>query len=412
VAAYPGAVPVIPNTGWDHNQVAAEVMAIAAELGTNPSAGYTTLVERLSALSIGGRTDVYPEDHGYSSVGTAAQKQTAMQAFMDALVDGKTGVLRNLGYPYEHNNVLYAKNTIPNARLVIHHGAELRSTVQTASAFRIQAHGFTLEGPGKVVGANVSSRGNTLNHQKIVIDPGVEGVTITGITVDGSHGTGFFSYGGINYKVGDLTVKNTQADGIHNTNLSSGGRFTTTTSIDVGDDGFAVVSYNVDGGLCTDIRSVNHTTIRGGARGVAVVGGKDIQIVTPQVLVCDAAGIYIAAESSFNSYGCEEVRVLNPFVHSPNIAATDHGAAMFYSSVTGRGLLDCSIDGLIADRVVRDDAVAISGWLRFVQAGTPGTSARLGMASPTMRGDGPTSQVQGNMATTIYKVTNPIRQAW
>lgn len=358
-----------------------------------------------------GRTDLYPEDFGYAVANTAAANQISMQNFVNGITAGKVGVIR-AGLLYQHNALLTVPTASQGGRLIV--DGELQATVPTSSGLKIQASGFHVEGSGKVTAANVTTRGSTLSHQKISIDF-ADGVTIDGITVDGSHATGFFAYRASNYLVRDVTVKNTKADAFHNTNGSSGGRFRGTTARDVGDDTMAVVSYTGDGVVCSDIDIQGHRAFNGSARGLAVVGGTDIRYADCQVHRCSAAGVYITSESTangdgFNTYGCTNVRMMNLFISGANYSGTDHGAAMFVSSNASSPLTKCSIDFMVADKLVRDAGTYPSGWLRHI-ANVSATASEISFNNIHLRGEGPATNVQGNMTATFYEATNITRQA-
>jgi hypothetical protein len=355
-----------------------------------------------------GRTDLYPEDFGYSTGLSAANKQATLQDFLNNLTSGKTGVIRS-SLVYEHNNVLAVPTSCYGGRLIV--VGDVRSTVQTASAFKVQADDFVVEGPGRFVGANVTSRGNTINHQKFVLDE-CSGARVSGITSEGSHGTGFFAYGASEYLVEDMTVRNTQADAFHNTHGSTYGKLRGCTAYNPGDDGMAVVSYfSADPVITSYIDVQGFRLYNGGARGVAVVGGTNIRYSDIKMDRVSAAGVYIAVESSFNSWGTSKVHMSDIYCYQPNFSGTDHGAVVFYSSVSGRPLEDVAVDRMTAEHVVRDTGTFPSGWLRHITA-NGGVGNRLAWHDIMLRGAGPSLQIQGNMPTTSWKSTAITRQAW
>src|SRR5262249_51793629 len=73
-----------------------------------------------------------------------------------------------------------------------------------------------------------------------------------------------------------------------------------------------------------------------GGRGISVVGGNLVTIRGNVVTKSAAAGVYIAAESSYDTYGAKNVRVTSntidhaPFVHPE----TGHDAILVYSGNT------------------------------------------------------------------------------
>lgn len=359
------------------------------------------------------RTDYYPEDYGYSAGGTAAAKTTALQAFLNDLTAGKTGVLRH-GLLYEHDAVLTVPSSCAGGRLVVE--GELRATVETASALKIHAPGFHVEGGGSLTTPTVTARGSSTDHHKIYVGWNstrydVGGVRLEGFTVDGSHAAGVFLYGVEDYLVRDVLVKNTRADAFHNTDGSRRGRFRSCTAQEVGDDGMAVVSYA--GGpapVCEDIDVQGHRVRNSYARGLSVVGGRNIHYTDCHVDGSFAAGAYIASETSYNSYGCEWVRfrglwlrksgdIVNPYGGT----SPDHGACMFYASNT-EGLTDVSM----TDVEVDDTRSTVSSNIRFITSNAS-PSARVTVANVLLRGTGPASDVGGNMPTSERESINITR---
>jgi parallel beta-helix repeat protein len=130
---------------------------------------------------------------------------------------------------------------------------------------------------------------------------------LTNNVVYGTAAAGILSSGGNRGTVTGNTVRDNLADGIHHTggsqNISIVGNHTDNT----GDDGIAVVSYQADGVVCSNITITGNTVARSKTRGITVVGGKSVTITGNNILSTRSAGLYIAQENSWNSYGVSSV---------------------------------------------------------------------------------------------------------
>lgn len=141
---------------------------------------------------------------------------------------------------------------------------------------------------------------------------------VTHNTLYETAAAGFISFGGNRGTVENNNVHDTLADAIHLTRgskfISVVGNHTDTT----GDDGIAVVSYQSDGLVCTDITITGNTVFQPMARGISVVGGTNVQINGNTVRSTQSAGIYVSQESSFNTYGVTNVAVTGNTIKDAN----------------------------------------------------------------------------------------------
>ena len=117
--------------------------------------------------------------------------------------------------------------------------------------------------------------------------------------------------------------------------------------VNPGDDGVAVVSYRNDGELVRNI-TVESPRVEGQrwGRGFSVVGGDTIRFNNVYARDTAGAGIYIAAESEFNTYGVGNVLIDGGTLlranqqadtdaadrPSPDKGRVVHGAIMLYNS--------------------------------------------------------------------------------
>ncbi|WP_288806599.1 right-handed parallel beta-helix repeat-containing protein [uncultured Novosphingobium sp.] len=131
--------------------------------------------------------------------------------------------------------------------------------------------------------------------QNIIIDGGAS----SGILLDNVDG----------FHTSNTLVRNTKADAFHCTNTTKNGNVFGHVAINPGDDGFAVVSYNGDD-ICENIRVFGPRIRNGTARGLTVVGGRNVWFVVPDVDTTDCAGIYFSSESSYGTFGVRDCGVI------------------------------------------------------------------------------------------------------
>lgn len=130
----------------------------------------------------------------------------------------------------------------------------------------------------------------------------IYGVACGGFGVDGSH----------HGDIAGIKVRSSLADGFHITNGSSNIRVSNYKCFDTGDDGFAIVTYdkNVpDAPITRNITAQEIIVKSSKARGIAIVGARDIDIRGVLVQDSACAGIYLNSESSYGTYGNEQVRI-------------------------------------------------------------------------------------------------------
>lgn len=154
---------------------------------------------------------------------------------------------------------------------------------------------------------------------------------VRGIHSVGARGAGMLirrSHRGV---VENSIVERTLADGIHMTSGTSNVVVRHNVSRFTGDDGIAVVSYKKDGDVTRHIRIRDNRVYRGKARGIAVVGGRDVRVLRNTVRASEAGGIYIAAEIEWNTFGTRNIGVRrNRVVNAPS--RNSHASVLVYSS--------------------------------------------------------------------------------
>jgi hypothetical protein len=143
--------------------------------------------------------------------------------------------------------------------------------------------------------------------------------------------------GSSNGMITNNTLTGTFADSIHMTAWASFIHVEGNTIVGSGDDGIAVVSYDYDSGVTHDITAINNViTGNVNGRSMSVVGGENV-LYQNNYLANDtlAAGVYIAQESSYNTYGCTNVTVeFNTIVNCGNYTI-GHAPVMIITTGSG-----------------------------------------------------------------------------
>ena len=131
----------------------------------------------------------------------------------------------------------------------------------------------------------------------------------------------------------------------------------------------AVVSYKNDGAICHNITVTSpHLYGQQWGRAFSVVGGTDITETDVYSDGSNAAAIYIAGESEYNTYG--DTRVTfdgGTLVNSNTNAAVDHGAVMVYSSQTAD---TPNTDITVKNLTIKDTRLTASRQVGVIQYGT------------------------------------------
>lgn len=287
----------------------------------------------------------YPEDFG--AVGDGITDDTnALQDCLDAIGSGTMYLAP--GKVYVHTDVLTVSSGNINGggyrsgNSIINAG-RLHSTVPTASAVRFT--GDNTAAYGVVFSSNATTRGVTYEEMKVLVFL-TNGTVLHEIGVEGSRAAGIFIEGSSNYTVRSPVVKNTQADGIHNSGGSNNGLISDPYCENVGDDCFAVVTYSGQD-FCHDITWLRPVGRGGKARGCAVVGGYNIIYRDIDIQGSYAAGIYLASEppSSYDTRSTSNVVIENGVLRGCNTyTPITHGSIMFWDA--NQGVSNCSISNL------------------------------------------------------------------
>lgn len=172
------------------------------------------------------------------------------------------------------------------------------------------------------------------------------------VTVTHGFGAGIMASEGSSFgTINNCRVSDTLADGIHCTGGSHHITITNCTVTNPGDDMFPVVSYLGDtAGITHDITFQDNTGVwnkglpNDSARGMACVGGNNVNFIHNSVTGTNAAGMIITSESSFNTFAASNVTATNNTITDACISGpTGHGGILVYGRsgfVTSNVLLD------------------------------------------------------------------------
>ncbi|SDF65533.1 glycosyl hydrolase family 28-related protein [Klenkia brasiliensis] len=316
----------------------------------------------------------------YGAVGDGRTDDTAaVQEAFDAVRPGGAVLLAE-GRTYAVDDVLTL--SVPGA--VLTGGGTLLSTDEERSALKVAADDVVVQDVRLTI-EETSRRFDAFEQQRLWLD-GHSGVVVRDVSVEGSAAAGIYVYGTRDFVLDGVQVSGTRADGVHITAGASDGEVLAPQVRDVGDDGVAVVSYAQDGDPCARIRVVSPVVDGTDARGISVVGGTDVTYTDITVSDTAAAGVYVAAEGSYDTTSVDGVRVEGGSVTDANTdEGIDHGAVLVYSGADGRSVDDVTV----SDLEVSDTRPSASRWLGVVvDAGSVGGISLTDLA---LDGDGPDS---------------------
>ncbi|NQU36046.1 MAG: right-handed parallel beta-helix repeat-containing protein [Actinobacteria bacterium] len=296
---------------------------------------------------------ITPAEFGAIGDGVADDTAAVQNAF-DSLETGDTLTIP-AGKTYRHTAVL--KLSTPG--VTITGSGTLLATAEATSAVHLAADNITLDGVTLTMGST-TKRWVAFEQMKLRIGR-YDGIVVQNVTVDGSAAAGIYVGGASNFTLSDVLVRNTNADGIHMTTGAHDGVVRNARVVNPGDDGVAVVSYRNDGELVRNI-TVESPRVEGQrwGRGFSVVGGDSITFNNVYARDTAGAGIYLAAESEFNTYGVSNILIDGGTLlranqqadtdaadrPSPDKGRVVHGAIMVYNSQPDQRISDVTVQNV------------------------------------------------------------------
>jgi len=239
---------------------------------------------------------------------------------------------------------------IPAGADLVFADAAIIPTNPAASALRLRGSGTKLTFSGACrIGAAGSTNSRLGNAEAAGLElEGASNFTITAdaLTIEGVAQDAIFSYRGTHDGViaGNITALHTGADSFHVTDRSYNLDFKATLlSVGSGDDGFAVVSYRENG---SRVRNVHwhDITVRDqrNGRGVSVVGGEDVTVDHFDVDGSAGAGVYVAAEPQYDTFGVDGV-TMSGRIRNPNTQHIHNANVVVYSAQQGQTIANVSL---------------------------------------------------------------------
>ena len=176
---------------------------------------------------------------------------------------------------------------------------------------------------------------------------GATNFSVDNVTITGAGSAGMIVMGASNGQIYDNTVTGTNADGIQMVAGSNNLTVYNNTVYKTGDDGISAVSYQSAGPAVSNI-TIENNNISGnvGGRGITDLGSNNINILNNTVTGGTAgyAGIYIASEDQYETWGVSNVLVQGNTLNATGGATSGHGAIEVYDS-TGLAISGLTING-------------------------------------------------------------------
>ncbi|BAX62048.1 right handed beta helix region family protein [Burkholderia stabilis] len=234
----------------------------------------------------------------------AADQADELQRALDALQPGQRLVFTPGRYVVGRSLVVRQPHVVLSG-----FGATLIATNPGDQTIEMRGDGTTL------VGFQIMGTGTTrlATPESTKVEVTGRNVQVLDNVIDGGASAGIFVFGGADVAIVGNTVLATLADGIHITHGAHNVLVEGNVVRGTGDDMIAVVSYQGDGVLSRNVL-ITGNSLEGNAwgRGITVVGGADVTIANNIVRnVQVSAGILVAQEDSFRTYGASGVLVEN-----------------------------------------------------------------------------------------------------
>ena len=206
--------------------------------------------------------------------------------------------------------------------------------------------------------SDATARGHSGVAAKVLVK-GATDFAIENVAIKNSFGAGILVQNSNQGRIVGNDVSGTNADSIHMTHGSHHILVQGNRVVNAGDDGIAVVSYRSAKSPVHDITIKGNTVVDNvWGRGITTVGGEHIDIVhnTVDGNKAGLAGIYIASEPNYDTYGVKDVRVFGNLVTDTGGTKSGHAGIMVYNKssqvtddvvVQGNVVLDSAKNGIL-----------------------------------------------------------------
>lgn len=236
----------------------------------------------------------------------------------------------------------------------------------------------------RLAGGAGSVRGTTYECNRITALAAIN-FGVRDVHIDASAGAGIFC--GQSSEAGHVehcTIRGTLADAVHLTDRSNYITVENNRIFDAGDDGIAVVSYRDQATMVHHITARNNSiSFNAGGRMMSVVGGESILYENNQLVGnVHSAGLYIAQEQAWNTYGAHNVLFRYNLLRAAGNTEKDHPAALIFSD----GQEACT--GItLARNIIMNTALPTGGVRVYGDCNGILIDANLVIADPALRID-------------------------
>lgn len=284
--------------------------------------------------------------NGYVSItdfGAVGDGRTDNRAAIQAAVDHARLNDKDVFVPdgtFQHRGTVNLRDV-----LVFGNGATsvLKAFDSTDQALIVTGDGSGLR--NLTLDSDASARSSRSNGAKVLISSATH-FTVENVTIVNSAAAGILVYGSAHGIIQNNALRYTMADSIHLTGGTNDVVVRANRIDHAGDDGIAVVSYESTGLTFNITITGNQVVDNEWGRNISVVGGSDIRITDNYVSgnAAGLAGIYLATEGSFDTFGVSNVTVTGNTVLKTGSATTGHGNIMLYDG-TDHALSNIVVSG-------------------------------------------------------------------
>jgi Right handed beta helix region len=262
-----------------------------------------------------------------------------LQDQFDALRPGDTLILDSGTFDYRRSLYIRTSNVS-----IIGNDTTLHATNPASAALIIQASNVTVSNLNLT--APISRRRVDSSYRTRLVFGG-SGVHISDVTITGGTSAGIYITGARNFVLERVTVQDTAADGVQINNGSNNGILNDVTTLRTGDDGIAIVSYQLPLlGTVHDI-TVNNPVVNGsGQRGLVVVGGERITFNNIDVSNTALSGVFVGTQGLFFIRDTDTVHVNGGTVTQCGIGGIPSGAVLIWSANRNQSVSNVLIENL------------------------------------------------------------------
>ncbi|MBU3023747.1 right-handed parallel beta-helix repeat-containing protein [Aestuariibacter sp. A3R04] len=273
--------------------------------------------------------DIYIVQNTYTNAESKVLHISEFGAFPNDDIDDTIAIINAISELKKRNNVVlefsegeYNYSKVIRIENLSHFAVVGRNTKLVSSDHNNSAIIFNHCSDFTISGFHIISEKNELRRQEFE-KTGISILNSKNFTVKNnliyrSAAAGLVIARGSSYfQIHDNVVLETKADAIHTTGASAYGLIYNNITDNSGDDGIAVISYINPKGVSHNIKIFNNNILGNShGRGIAVGGGSDISISNNRIAETDVAGILIAADYFYSTFGAKNISITNNSITS------------------------------------------------------------------------------------------------